>query len=87
MDRSAALLAAARLEAEFRALGTLERATAEKAYLKSALTFLGCTMGQIRSVVHAWLVDHPLASGADAVVLAEALWSEPIHERRMAAVL
>jgi 3-methyladenine DNA glycosylase AlkD len=87
VDRSEALLAAARLEAEFRALGTPERAAAEKVYLKSALTFLGCTVWQIRAAIRAWLVDHPLESGADALVLAEALWSEPIHERRMAAVV
>ena len=87
MDRPAALLAAARLAAEFRAIGTPERAASEKVYLKSALTFLGCTVWQIRSVVRAWLEANPLASAADVVVMAEALWSEPIHERRMASVV
>jgi 3-methyladenine DNA glycosylase AlkD len=86
VDRSEALLAAARLEAEFRALGKPERAASEKVYLKSSLTFLGCTVWQIRAAVRAWLAEHPLESGSDAVVLADALWSEPIHERRAAAV-
>ena len=86
MDRSSARLVAATLEAEFRALGTDERAVKEKAYLKSDLTFLGCTLWQIRAVVLNWLAGHPLRTGSDAVKLADALWSEPILDRRMAAV-
>lgn len=75
-----------RLEAGLRALGTPERAVAEKAYLKSDLEFFGCTLAQIRAAVGkvaaAERLDH------DAVVgLAAELWRKPINERRMAAVM
>jgi 3-methyladenine DNA glycosylase AlkD len=77
---------AAEIESTLRAVGTQERAEGEKAYLKSDLTFFGTTVWQIRAAVQD-------ATGGESpdhdelVGLVEALWSEPIHERRMAAVM
>jgi hypothetical protein len=77
---------AAEIESALRAVGTPERAEGEKAYLKSDLTFFGTTVWQIRAAVKDAIrgkaLDHD-----QLVELVEALWSEPIHERRMAAVM
>jgi 3-methyladenine DNA glycosylase AlkD len=73
------------LERDLAAAGTAERAVKEKRYLKSALAFHGTTVWQIERAVRAFTVEHPI-DGHDALVaLADALWSAPVHERRMAA--
>lgn len=62
-----------------------ERAAGERAYLKSDLEFWGVGVPATRAVVKAVL---PARSdpGHDLVVaVAEALWSEPVFERRLAA--
>jgi 3-methyladenine DNA glycosylase AlkD len=75
------------IEAELRAVGRLERAVEEKRYLKSDLDFVGATVWQIRDVIKAFAGRHP-ALGHDALVgLVEALWAEPMFERRMASVM
>lgn len=75
--------AASSIEAELRSRAKPGRAAAEKRYLKSALIHLGVPMAEIDRVVkpHARGLD-----GDDTVGLARALWSEPVHERRVAAV-
>lgn len=72
------------LAAELAALGTPARAAAERAYLKSDLAFLGAGVPAVRRVTRALLrrerPDH------DALIdLCDALWAEPVHERRLAA--
>jgi len=76
-------LADALLE-RLRAEGTAERAAGEKRYLKSDLEFLGTTLGQIRGAVRE-LAPH--LERDELVAEAEELWSKPIFERRMAAVM
>jgi 3-methyladenine DNA glycosylase AlkD len=78
--------AADELEQRLRALGTRERAESEKRYLKSDLTHLGATVWQIRREVRSFAKEHPELTHSDLVALVEALWSEPVHERRMATV-
>jgi 3-methyladenine DNA glycosylase AlkD len=70
---------------ELRAVARPERATQEKAYLKSDLDFLGATVWEIRRVVQAFTKGTPLTHD-ELLALVEALWSQPVHERRMAAV-
>ncbi|HJP71507.1 MAG TPA: DNA alkylation repair protein, partial [Candidatus Limnocylindria bacterium] len=67
------------------AVATPERAEAEKRYLKSDLEFLGATVWQIRSAVRDVDVGESF-DHAGLVALVDELWSEPVHERRMAAV-
>jgi 3-methyladenine DNA glycosylase AlkD len=81
-----ALHVADELEQRLSALGTLERAEHEKRYLKSDLTHLGATVWQIRRDVRSFAKEHPDLSHSDLVAVIEALWSQPVHERRMAAV-
>lgn len=64
-----------------------ERADAERAYLKSDLTHLGVAVPVVRSIVRAELRRLPEPLDHDsAVALASGLWSEPVHERRLAAM-
>ena len=80
--RAAALAIAEAL----RAVGTAERAVQEKRYLKSELEFFGVTVPEMRRVVAGAVRGYPGLDGAGMVAWAVALWGEPVHERRMAAV-
>jgi 3-methyladenine DNA glycosylase AlkD len=75
-----------KIEAALRAVGTPERAAAEKRYLKSDLAFLGATVWQTRDVVKAYARTAGLDHDA-MVALVVALWKPPIFERRMAATM
>lgn len=74
------------LETRLRALGTRERAEHEQRYLKSDLEHLGATVWQIRREVRSFAREHEDMSHDELISLVEALWAEPVHERRMAAV-
>jgi 3-methyladenine DNA glycosylase AlkD len=75
------------IEERLRALGTPERAAQEQRYLKSSLKFLGATVWQIRAVVKAYVAElEPLDHDA-LIALVDALWTQPTHERRMAATV
>ncbi|MGH3293128.1 MAG: DNA alkylation repair protein [Trebonia sp.] len=69
-----------------RPLGTPERAAREKRYLKSGLDFLGVPVPDLRRVVKAAVRAHPGLDAQGMVAWAVALWREPVHERRTAAV-
>jgi 3-methyladenine DNA glycosylase AlkD len=73
------------LEERLRVMGTPKRAEHEQRYLKSDLRHLGATVWQIRREVTSFAKEHPDLPHADLVALVEALWSKPVHERRMAA--
>jgi 3-methyladenine DNA glycosylase AlkD len=70
---------------ELRAVARPERAVRERAYLKSDLEFLGASVWEIRRVVEAYAKGTELTHDG-LIGLVEALWAEPVHERRMAAV-
>jgi 3-methyladenine DNA glycosylase AlkD len=74
------------LERRLADLGTPERADKERAYLKSELHHLGVTVPASRKAVLELLDEHPGLGRQGVLGLVEALWSEPVHERRMAAV-
>ena len=74
------------MAAQLAALGSPVRAASEQRYLKSDLRFLGVTMGQVRALVRSTWAAQPL-DRAGSLELASALWSQPVHERRTAAVL
>jgi 3-methyladenine DNA glycosylase AlkD len=75
------------LERRLRAVGTSERAAGTKAYLKSELEFLGTTVWQIRAEVKAVAKTQAALTHDQLVALVQTLWSKPVHERRMAAVM
>jgi len=72
---------------ELRAVARPERAEQEKRYLKSELEFLGASVWEIRRVVQALTKGAPPLTHDRLTALVEALWAEPLHERRMAAVV
>jgi 3-methyladenine DNA glycosylase AlkD len=74
------------LHAELAALGTPERAAHERAYLKSDLTFLGVTVGEIRRQAKAFLTDRPRLTRTELLELVGELWGRDVHELKMAAV-
>jgi 3-methyladenine DNA glycosylase AlkD len=76
-----------RLEARLRAVANPARAEGEKRYLKSDLDFLGATVWQIRTAVTEVAGEHREIGHDDLVRLVEALWAEPLFERRMASVV
>jgi 3-methyladenine DNA glycosylase AlkD len=77
---------AAAVAESLRSLGTAERAAREKRYLKSELEFFGVTVPDLRRVVTTAFRRYPGLGRDAAVAWATALWREPVHERRMAAV-
>ncbi len=74
------------LEARLRVIGTPRRATGEKAYLKSDLDFTGTLVSDTRAAVKrlaaGLALDHDLL-----IELATELWSRPVFERRLAAIM
>ena len=74
------------LEGRLRAIGTAKRAIGEKAYLKSDLDFTGTLVSQTRAEVKRLASE--LALDHDQLVeLAAELWSKPVFERRLAAIM
>lgn len=61
------------------------RAVQERAYLKSGLEHLGVRVPVTRSIVQRALPSSPPAPHDLVVAVAQELWSEPVHERRVAA--
>lgn len=78
--------AALEIEAELEAVGIAARAASEKRYLKSELHHLGTSVPALRKVTRAWLGSHPELARPELLAVVKALWREPVHERRMAAV-
>jgi 3-methyladenine DNA glycosylase AlkD len=77
---------ARRIETELKQVGTLERAAGEKQYLKSDLTFLGSTLGDMRRVAKTTIQTETLGPD-DLMALVQELWNKPVFERRMVAVI
>jgi 3-methyladenine DNA glycosylase AlkD len=74
-------------EREMRSQGTTERAVYEKAYLKSSLDHVGASLPVIRSIAKRIRREHRDLDTTDAFALADELWRQPMHERRMLAVM
>lgn len=62
------------------------RAEAERSYLKSDLKHMGVPVPAVRRVVRGVVRANPVMTADDVLDLADALWSRPVHELRLAAV-
>ena len=78
--------ATARVVAALLPLADPERAGQAKRYLKSDLDFLGVSVPAIRSAVRDVARTHRELDRDGALAWARALWREPVHERRTAAI-
>jgi 3-methyladenine DNA glycosylase AlkD len=85
-DAEDAETAAAEVMAVMRPMADAERAAQEKRYLKSDLDFLGVSVPGIRSAVTGIARSRPDPGRDGVLAWARALWREPVHERRMAAI-
>ena len=83
--RPAAIAAA--IDVELRRHRNPARAPAEKAYLKSDLDFLGVGLPVMRQAVRSVERQHGGLGHQGLVALVRILWSRPVFERRMMAVL
>ncbi|MEM7482851.1 MAG: DNA alkylation repair protein [Acidobacteriota bacterium] len=63
-------------------LGTTERATHEKKYLKSDLDFLGVPVPLIRKEVRRWSKEQPTLTRAQLLATVRGLWRTRVHELR-----
>lgn len=64
-----------------------ERAVKEKAYLKSPIDHYGVTVPGIRRVVNEVAAAHGELAHRELMDIVARLWSSPVHEQRMAAVM
>lgn len=74
------------VDAELRARATPGRAAHERAYLKSGLDHYGTGVPAVRAVAKDVSRRHPALSHGDLASLADALWSAPVHERRLVTI-
>jgi 3-methyladenine DNA glycosylase AlkD len=74
------------IDGALRAARNPERAAKERAYLKSQLVHYGASVPVIRSVAKRAATRHPDLGHDEVIDLVNALWVEPVHERRVAAV-
>jgi 3-methyladenine DNA glycosylase AlkD len=72
------------VEARLRAIGTPQRATNERRYLKSSLKHLGASVPQIRAEARS--LARSIDSHDELLATVQALWAVPVHERRSCAV-
>ncbi|WP_034276285.1 DNA alkylation repair protein [Haloechinothrix halophila] len=82
---STARAVADELDDRLRAVARPERADGERRYLKSDLEHLGVSVPEIRKVATAVHRERPDLTHDELVMLVEALWEQPVHERRMLA--
>jgi 3-methyladenine DNA glycosylase AlkD len=75
------------VERQLRAAGTPERAIQEKRYLKSDLEFAGAGVPAIRRIARDLLKENPKDNRYWLLAMVEALWSRPVHELRLTAVI
>lgn len=74
------------IDRSLREAGTVERAEAEKRYLKSNLKHYGVTVPSIRKIAKAFLARSPDLDRTVLLALVAALWDRPVHECRFMAV-
>jgi 3-methyladenine DNA glycosylase AlkD len=76
----------AEIDAALRSKAAPERAEGEKAYLKSELEHLGTSMPVLNAVAKDVRARHPDLGHDEVIALVEALWAQPVHERRAVAI-
>ena len=78
---------ARQIEMQLRARRNPTRAAGEKAYLKSEFDFLGVDLPTMRRIVQGIKGEYPQLDRGTLLALVNRLWSVPVFERRMTALL
>jgi 3-methyladenine DNA glycosylase AlkD len=87
MPRIDVVATAAEIERATRAAGTQRRAIGEKAYLKSDLEHCGTAVGDIRRIARSAVSAHRDLTHDELIQLVGVLWSRPVHDCRMVAIM
>src|SRR5437870_4312261 len=74
------------LERRYREAGSVSRAAAGKAYLKSDLSFYGTTVPEIRRAVSDLAREHPDLARTELRRIVDELWSTESYELRSAGI-
>lgn len=86
MRRSVATGDLAELDRALRRAGTPERATGEKAYLRSDLRFYGVSAAELRRIAREYERAHPRLGRRELRALVETAWQTGVHDHRSAAI-
>ncbi|WP_448003043.1 DNA alkylation repair protein [Agromyces bauzanensis] len=81
------LPAAELIDRTLQAEGTPVRAGSEAERIGGGLRFYGASVGAVRGAVRDALRRHPGLTHDEMTALASLLWSEPVFERRLAAIV
>jgi 3-methyladenine DNA glycosylase AlkD len=73
-------------EGRYRKAGSVARAAAGKAYLKSDLRFYGTTVPEIRRAANDFAREHPDLTRAELRKIVDELWSTEVYELRSAGI-
>jgi len=86
-NRSVTSPAAEFIDRSLQAEGTELRAYAEADRIGGGLRYYGASVGAIRGTVRDAQRRHPGMTHDEVTALASELWSEPVYERRLAAIV
>ena len=75
------------IDRTLRAEGSEERASVDAGRIVGGLRFYGASVGAVRGAVRDARRRHPELTHDEVTALASELWSEPVYERRLAAVV
>lgn len=75
------------IDGRLRAEGTEVRAGADAERIGAGLRFYGASIGAVRGTIRDAGRRHPAMSHDEVTALAAELWSEPVYERRLAAIV
>jgi 3-methyladenine DNA glycosylase AlkD len=75
------------IDRTLRAEGSEERADVDGGRIGGGLRFYGASVGAVRGTVRDARRRHPGMTHDEVTALASELWSEPVYERRLAAIV
>ena len=75
------------IDRTLRAEGSEERADVDSGRIGGGLRFYGASVGAVRGTVRDAGRRHPGMTHDEVTALASELWSEPVYERRLAAIV
>ncbi|WP_448808727.1 DNA alkylation repair protein [Agromyces bauzanensis] len=75
------------IDRTLQAEGSEARAGADAGRIGGGMRFYGASVGAVRGAVRDARRRHPISTHDEVTALATELWSEPVYERRLAAIV